>query len=459
MARKRLVRSGHPGVVIKKRTNPGGGVVWRARYDDPDTGKETYVKLEGLTNADGRRAWAIEKSKALARRRMEIDGGAPKMQKAAFDDALNGFVKAAENRLRVRTIEAYTAGLDLVKEWGEQAGIKSTLDINPAKLRGFRDWLIARRKQNPVTGEGAKRGERQSAAERLSPSSVNSYLRSVKAALNELRRHGQLAQLTRDSISDALAPLPVPREQTEHLSAAQCRDLLANALRHDAARFELTRQEKKRGLKVSTTPRYARIAPFVAFTLLTGCRLNEALQLKWSCVDLDAFDHAGNPSGEIRLAAADTKTGHARSIGLEVSPGLKLILAQLKSQRGTSEHVFGRVRPMSRMLAESSRKRIVAAFDGPDFGWQILRRTCGTFLTNAPSIYGSAAAYMSARQLGHSVAIAERYYLGVVRGISRDARTLDAAMQIETELANLYMALGGSPPATEEQQATIAKAG
>jgi hypothetical protein len=38
---------------------------------------------------------------------------------------------------------------------------------------------------------------------------------------------------------------------------------------------------------------------------------------------------------------------------------------------------------------------------------------------------------MSARQLGHSVTVAEKHYLGVVRGIPREARTLEAAMQIE----------------------------
>jgi hypothetical protein len=41
---------------------------------------------------------------------------------------------------------------------------------------------------------------------------------------------------------------------------------------------------------------------------------------------------------------------------------------------------------------------------------------------------------MSARQLGHSVTVAEQHYLGVIRGIPREARTLEHAMQIE-ELA------------------------
>ena len=60
-----------------------------------------------------------------------------------------------------------------------------------------------------------------------------------------------------------------------------------------------------------------------------------------------------------------------------------------------------------------------------------MRSTCATYLTNAQGIFGSATVFMSARQLGHSVMVAERHYLNVHRGIARDARTLEAAMQID----------------------------
>jgi hypothetical protein len=66
-----------------------------------------------------------------------------------------------------------------------------------------------------------------------------------------------------------------------------------------------------------------------------------------------------------------------------------------------------------------------------------LRRTTGTFLTNAPGIFGAASAYRSAEQLGHSVQVAERHYLGLVRGITPESRTLEAAMQIEEEVDKL----------------------
>jgi hypothetical protein len=68
------------------------------------------------------------------------------------------------------------------------------------------------------------------------------------------------------------------------------------------------------------------------------------------------------------------------------------------------------------------------------FTWQLCRSTCSTFLTNAPGIYGAASAFHSARQLGHSVTVAEKHYADVIRGIPKDATNLEAAMQIEDEV-------------------------
>jgi hypothetical protein len=72
-----------------------------------------------------------------------------------------------------------------------------------------------------------------------------------------------------------------------------------------------------------------------------------------------------------------------------------------------------------------------------------MRRTCGTYLTNAPGIF-AASAYRSAKQLGHSVQVAEKHYLGLARGISPTARTLEAAMQIESVLGRVIAAIHGS---------------
>lgn len=85
---------------------------------------------------------------------------------------------------------------------------------------------------------------------------------------------------------------------------------------------------------------------------------------------------------------------------------------------------------MTRTLIEAARKRLTRAFKAPEFTWHDLRRTCGTHLTCAPGIYGGASAFLCAKKLGHSVAVAEKHYLGVVNNISPSARTLEEAMEI-----------------------------
>ena len=92
--------------------------------------------------------------------------------------------------------------------------------------------------------------------------------------------------------------------------------------------------------------------------------------------------------------------------------------------------------------AQAAVKRPRSEYGAPKrFSPQVLRSTCGSYLTNAPGIFGAASAYRSAKQLGLSVQVAERHYVGVIRGIPRDARTLEAAMQIEADIERVIAAV------------------
>jgi integrase len=301
-----------------------------------------------------------------------------------------------------------------------------------SKLTAFRDSRIAQRKQ--VISKGARRGGRKASIATRSPSSVNIELRAVKTMLLQWRSEERLPNIDRETVCRCLKSLPTPRETPAYLSPADCRKLLGACLRHDSETFAITREEHD-GLKpVGSTPRHEPIAPFVMFLLLTGCRLGEALNLQWSDIDLDALDSEGRKVGEIRLQATATKTKQYRVIGLEVCPSLRTLLAALRLKSGHRAFVFGGKTALPRTRVEAARKRLLKEYGAPKFSWQNLRQTTGTFLTNAPGIFGAASVFMSARQLGHSVAVAEKHYLGVIRGIPREARTLEHAMQIE-ELA------------------------
>ncbi len=424
----------HPGVTLippDEKTRSW----WRARFIDPDTDKSQKVTLErSLTTAELRGDWAVRKSKALAKRRLELEGGAPKATGTALDTALDRYFRD-HPQLREGTRGIYKQTSDKFADWARRNRIKSADDLTGAHLVAFRAVLLKEPLRSAVPG--GRRGERGDTEERRAPTTINRELRSIGTVLRYLRRLGLLPKISADDITDALGKLAVPSEQITYLRPRDCQRLLEAALRHDADTYKATRREHAGSAPPGSTNKHPAIAPFVAFVLLTGTRVSEARTLEWSQVDLDALDNDGNTVGEIYLSSS-TKTGKSRTIGLEVSPSLRRLLAALKLRRGESQFVFGFTRDATRSAAE----RLKRDYGAPaGFGWQVLRSTCGCYLTNAPAIFGGASAYRSAKQLGHDVQVAERHYVDVVRGISKDAKTLEAAMQIDEQLQSVIGAV------------------
>jgi hypothetical protein len=107
-----------------------------------------------------------------------------------------------------------------------------------------------------------------------------------------------------------------------------------------------------------------------------------------------------------------------------------MAVGSTSAQAGEATHVFGGEKPMTLDLSKAARRRLLKDFGAPPFTWQELRRTCGTFLTCAPGIYGAASAFLSAKRLGHSVVVAERNYVGALTEIPAEARTLEEAMGV-----------------------------
>lgn len=431
----RRTTKAHPLVSLMPRRitkkDHGTYQYWAARWRDPETGKLVEFKLDPsvFPSREARRQWCITKSRSIAKRKAEIASGAPKATRTPLSEGITTYLEGCANRLRPATVETYAKGLKLFSEWAEENGITTVEEITSGRLTLFREYATAQRKRIAVPS--GKRGARRSSAEPLSKHSVNRDIRSVKAAVIHWRRLGILTQANREGIGDSLKTIAGEIEPPSYLSPADIRRLLESALRHDKECFTETRLEHTGALPPGSTRRYEPISPLVAFILLSGCRIGEVEKLKWADVELEALDCDGRKVGEIRLSASATKTKRARTIGLEVCPSLRSLLAALKLQAGSKPYVFGGKSPLPHTKAEAARKRLIRSYGAPRFSWQNLRQTAGTYLTNAPGIYGGASVFMSARQLGHSVTVAEKHYLGVVRGISKEARTLEAAMQIE----------------------------
>jgi integrase len=422
-------------VYIKARALPGGGKAYRARYFDPMAGvggKVVYKTLESsLSTAELRREWAIKLAKNLAKQRAAIDAGDTLQTNTPIAEAVKLFFeargdKAASGNQRRKT------GIARFVAWAQLRRVERSEDLTAAHLSDLRTWLMSARRLAVVKsapGAKAKRGQRRPGSSGRRAVTVNTDLTSVKVLLNHLRALGRAPKLSRDVIRDQLKPVDVHREDPEFLSSAQIRELLVAAEDHDKAKFVETRGEHAGEGRAArgSTPKHAPITNFVKFLLWTGCRRGEALSLLWSDVDLNAVDADSKVVGEIRLRASETKTKRARTIGLEVSPALRDMLLLMREASGGTGLVF---EGYTREVVDRARDRLMSKYRAPKFDWQVLRSTCATYLTNSQSIFKAATVFLSARQLGHSVAVAEKHYLGSYRGVPKEARTLEQAMGV-----------------------------
>lgn len=426
----------HRGLVLMK-PNPKGRTGWRARFVDPESPPDAprfkYESLPlDLTTAEQREKWARTRARELADRRTEITLGAPRDTGATLTSVVGEYYQAHQ-KLRPRTLLAYKGATNKLLAWATKAGIDSADELTRGALMKFRASLHHDPKRTRAAG--GKRGEVVDTDKPRSAYSINREIRGVRTVLGWLVDADRLPRLKHDDLRRALKRTQITRERIRYLKPAELQKLLESALAHDADTFALTREEHAGEREAGTTPKYTPVAPFTAFLLLSGCRLGEAVDLEWRQVDLDALDEKGLEVGEVRLEGETIKTKMHRDVDLSVSPALRALLVAMRPEDvAPAASVFG----LSRGEAEAAGKRLKAEYAAPKaFTWQALRRTCGTYLTNAPGIFGAASAYRSARQLGHSVQVAEKHYLGLVRGIPREAHTLEVAMQIGEVLSNV----------------------
>lgn len=421
------IRSPHPGVVLKNRVWPSGKEIWLARWFDPDTGKrkDTNLTKLGQSNAEMRRAWAIKKAKSLALRRADLEAGGVIRTSTPLGNAYKEYLATRGAELSNGTIRNYREALSPFIDWCARRNLSQVEKISPQQLAVFRDDHLRVAARTQLKGKGTRRGAKEAGTRRRSPHTINRVFRSLRTLLTHWRRHGLTPLLNSDSIRDSLAYVRAERPLPIYLSSVQVKELLTACIKHDCATYKVTRLEHAEGLTAGSTKRYVAITPFVLTALLSGARFEELRTLKWSSVD--------DAQKLLLLGAEVTKTRMGRRVDLAVSP---LLLEMFKRMsKGAGLYVFGGSSPHARTLIEAARKRLKKTFKAPEFTWHDLRRTCGTHLTCAPGIYGGASAFLCAKRLGHSVAVAEKHYLGVVNNIPPSAKTLEDAMEI-TELTS-----------------------
>jgi integrase len=420
-------------------------------FIDPDVLEREGVKRyryeslpADLTTEEQRTTWAIDKAEQLAKRRIELALGALPATEKKLSEVVGRFAMA-HPKLSKRSKEDYDALADRLLAWAGRAGIATADKLDRKQLMAYREVLINAPKKTAAKGKGAGR-RRVPTAELRSSARINTDLRKTATILRYLVDACEFSKLSIDDVRRFAKPLEVVRERIVFLRPHEIQQTLEAALRHDADCFAETKREHAGpGRKtIGTTLRYTPVAPFIAFCLLSGARLGEALGLTWDEVALDAQDSFGRAVGSLQLVAVRLKTKRYRDIDLTVSPALRSLLAAMKLASGGK----GRVFDFSEAEAEAAAKRLkgIVLRDGQEeggygapkhFGYQVCRRTAATFLTNSPGIFGGASAARSAAQLGHSAETARAFYLGRITGISMEARTLEAAMQIEAQVEKI----------------------
>lgn len=367
----------------------------RLRYLDPDSGKERdYVLTPAeAENIEGvrERIWNELRDARFAQKRAirdpHVDVDRP------IKEAVDSFFSGRGATLAEGTQVGYRESADRFLEYCRIKGIRTVRHLSKAVLSGFVDWLVHLPKQ--VARKGGKKGEKRKKGTRVNHTK-NKDIRHVRAILNRLRK-SDVIRLSRDDIADALEELRAEHHKKPFLRPEKIALLMKACRDYDA--------EHERP-----------ILPAILFLLLTGCRVEEAVLVEWSMIE----------ETSIELPANITKTKHARSVHLSVTPLLAKMLQHRKGRAGRLLEAY------SVDIIEGACRVLVNSYGAPKFTAQTLRRTCGTYLCCAPSIYGAAAPHMAAARLGHGIGVSQKNYVGVIE-ISRKAKTIEDAMQIKID--------------------------
>lgn len=377
----------HPGVKFVQYDSGRMVVRWR----DPLSGKSVQRECQrlGLTNADARRRWALEKvaelRKARALQALGPGTAEPVTVKESQGDYLGGFSNP-------RTTVSKKPPLASVAEFLGDAGVRVVQDIEPRHLAAWANHV--RRPANPHAV-----GTR------------NLHLLIVGAWLRWARGLGQLPRCTPEDIKSVLRRQKAPSEPVAVLRPAEVRALLRAAVAHD-----------------EHEP--VQVAPLVLLLLGSGMRYREGAELVWSEVDAEAR--------AVRLQASRVKTKASRVVDLGVSPSVLELLGAVRL-RGAGG---GRVFRLTRREAETARGRMVKKYGAPaGWTWHMLRRTCGSALVCA-GLLGPGSAFLAAKRLGHGLAVSERHYLGALTDLAPGA-SIEAALGVETEAKAIVRAVAG----------------
>lgn len=289
-------------------------------------------------------------------------------------------LRKQQQREQVETLQARQGAttLDLTAAFDRYC----TTELAPESVKRMRAALeqFSRLVRCPTTfdvrPDVLKEYRRKLAEKGYAPTALNSIMARLRMCLKRWRIANLTPELTAEAEALALRAFKTTKSVIVPYTGAELRAILA-----------------------ACKPKFGRM---VLFAMLTGMRRGElgAVSVDW--IDLAA--------GVVRVPPM--KTGRGRAIDLRVSPMLRHLV----------EHHADELATWTAWKLNWHRQN----YGGPAFTWQRLRQTCASFLVNSDLL----PPFRAARQLGHTLAVAEDRYYGVITSIPAGVASLEEAYGI-----------------------------
>ena len=297
--------------------------------------------------------------------------------------------------LSLASERAITDGLTHFENWLKQANLDgiTTGRLDRPTLDRYFDHLARRP------------GRRGKTRIKRSASTLNHHRRILKACLNWIASRRPLRFPDFEAVKPALRPVHGNRRQPVAFSPAQLKEFFdeAIALEDPSRKSAVKRIRKGKEERFEQRPHLRALTPpsrLFILLALTGCRLGEALGMKWDDVDLER--------GRITINAP--KTGRTRWLPLtgapegEIAPTLLEMLKEWKKEKPKRDHVLPHGDIEAPIFPKGSWAAVVDA-TGHAISPQKLRQNFTSYAASL-GIPSSIAALWQ----GHAADVAERHY-------------------------------------------------
>ena len=411
---------------------------WYAFYYDHGQSKPLRRSCESMG------ARTKEERKALLKRLLVQD------KEGALDSIRGGGVQTAYDTKLIDSLNSYlkdVAARVAAKKANPSAdGLKESSAIEVERtVRWFIEWLESRGRTKLTTAglsanilksflrtlatEKSHHGKRE--IDR-SAATLNKHRRNLSSALHWIKelRPKQIPDF--DNLATALKAQRVQPPEPESFSPDEMRRFFLALWEREQPGFRKMVSDKRRGAWLQTAQATCETPQSRVFLLLalTGMRLGEALELKWSDIDLQR--------GRITVQAI--KTGRRRVLPLtgapegDVAPTLLETLKHWKLQAGEREFVLPHSKPTE------DKPSPLPVFDRR--AWESLGRELGLRRLTPQTLRQNMCSYLSsigvpatvaAMWLGHSVKVAERFYRAQVLD-RQHGESVEEAMGLDTSI-------------------------